>query len=92
MKLLAHIMPTISTHVAESIYMSMIKPILLYCHPLLLGSEILINRFQKVQDRAYKVVFGSKTVNKWISIELCINHLAILDVFEMSEWYCSFTI
>lgn len=79
-KLLARIRPTISTHVAESIYMFMIKPILLYCHSLLLSSGTLMNRFQKIQYRAYKVVSGSKTINKWISIEPCINRLAILDV------------
>ena len=60
----------------------MIEPILLYCHPILLGSETLINRFQKVQDRAFKIVFGTKTINKWIAIETCINRLAILDVLR----------
>ncbi|CAB4036403.1 Hypothetical predicted protein [Paramuricea clavata] len=80
-KLLAHIRSTISTHVAESIYMSMIRPILLYCmHPLLLGFDTTMNRFQKVHDRAFKVVFGSKTINKWISLESRCNRLAILDV------------
>ncbi len=68
-RLLAHIRSTISTHVAESTYMSMIKPILLYCHPLLLRSDTTLNRFQKVQDRASKVVFGNKTINKWISLK-----------------------
>ena len=79
-KLLAHIGPIISIHVAESIYMSMMKPILLYCHPLLHGSETFINRFQKVHDRVYRAVFASETINKWISIESCINRLAIVDV------------
>jgi hypothetical protein len=52
-RLLALIRPTITTHVAQSIIKVMIKPILLYCHPLLLGSDTMVNRFQKIQDRSF---------------------------------------
>jgi hypothetical protein len=60
----------------------MIKPILLYCHPLLLGSDTMVNRFQKIQDRSFKIVFGEKSMSNWISIKSVCNRLSILDVWK----------
>ncbi len=62
-RLLPLIRSTVTTHVAESIFKVMIKPILLYCHPLLLGSNTMVNRFQKIQDRSFKIVFGEKSIS-----------------------------
>ncbi len=60
----------------------MIKPILLYCHPLLLGSNTMVNRFQKIQDRSFKIVLGEKLISNWISIKSACNRLSILDVWK----------
>ena len=54
-KAMSRVRSTVTTHVAESIFKVMIKRILLYCHLLLLGSDKMINRFQIIQDRSFKI-------------------------------------
>ena len=60
-KLLSRIRKNISLYVAETIYKVMIEPILFYCNNVILGiSDSTAARFQKIQDRAHKVVFGKR--------------------------------
>ena len=81
-RLLALVRSTVTTHVAESIFKMMIKPILFYCHPLLLGSDDMVNWFQKIQDRSFKIVYEKKSIDKSISIQSACNRLSILDVWK----------
>jgi hypothetical protein len=69
-KLLSRIWRDISPLVAQSIYKTMIEPILLYCNDLFLGDTVsLIERFQKVQERAFKIAYGNNIQNNWTKLE-----------------------
>ena len=62
-KLLSRIRKNISAYVAETIYKVMIEPVLFYCNSVVIGiSDSTAARFQKIQDRAHKVVFWKKFI------------------------------
>ncbi len=42
----------------------------------------MVNRFQKIQDRSFKIVFEEKSISNWISIKSACNRLSILDVWK----------
>ena len=60
-KLLSRICKNIGSYVAETIHKVIIEPVLFYCNNVMLGiSDSTTARFQKIQDRAHKVVFGKE--------------------------------
>ena len=60
-KLLSRIRKTISLCVAETIYKVMLEQVLFFCNNVMLGIfDFTAARFQKIQDRAHKVVFGKR--------------------------------
>ena len=74
----------ISPYIAETIYKVMIEPVLFYCNNVMLGiSDSTAARFQKIQDRAHKVVFGKRErSNTWETVTCKRNRLFVLEVFK----------
>ena len=59
-KLLSTVRLNIPPHVTGTIYKTMIEPVI-YCSSVFLGDERqFCKKFQDVQDRAHKIVFGKK--------------------------------
>ena len=82
-KLLYRVRSDVSPLVAQSIYETMMQPILLYCSNLFLGDSVSsIAKFQKVQDRANKIVYGNRSQNTWIKLENIRNKQSVIDVFK----------
>ena len=83
-KLLSRIRKNISPYVAETIYKVMIEPVLFYCNNVMLGiSDSTAARFQDIQDRAHKVVFGKRErSNTWETVSCKRNRLCVLEVFK----------
>ena len=82
-KLLSRVRRDVSPLVAQSIYKTMIEPILLYCNNVFLGDSISsIEKFQEVQDRAFKIAYGNKIQNTWTRLKNMRNRLCVIDFFK----------
>ena len=82
-KLLSRIREKVSPHVAESIYKTMIRPILLYCYSLQLSlPQGAITKLQRIQDRAARIVNPRTMTMPWDSIEKIRNTRVASDVFK----------
>ena len=82
-KLLSRIRCNVSPLVAQSIYRTMIEPIVLYCNNLFLGdSASSIEKFQKVQDRSFKIVYGNNISNNWSTLESIRSKVCVIDVLN----------
>ena len=82
-KLLSRIREKVSPYVAESIYKSMIRPLLLYCYPLQLSlPQGTVNKLQYIQNRAARIVNPSAKITTWDSIEKTRNTRVVIDVFK----------
>ena len=82
-KLLSRIREKVSPHVAESIYKTMIRPILLYCYSLQLSlPQGAITKLQRIQDRAARIVNPRTMTMPWDSIEKTRNTRVAIDVFK----------
>ena len=69
-KLLSRIHEKVSPHVTESIYKTMIRPILLYCYSLQLSlPQGVITKLQRIQDRTARIVNPRTMTTPWDSIE-----------------------
>ena len=67
--MLSYIRRNITVHVAETIYMNMIRPILLYCYPLQLSlPEAAREKLQSVQQKASRVVATKGVIPNWDKI------------------------
>ena len=62
----------------------MIEPVLFYCNNAMLGiSDSTAARFQKIQDRAHKVIFGKRERNNtWETVTHKRNRLCVLEVVK----------
>ena len=83
-RLLSRIPKNIGLFVAETIYKVMIAPVLFYCNNVMLGiSDSAAAKFQKIQDRAHKVVFGKReSSNTWETVSCKINRFCVLEVYK----------
>ena len=82
-KLLSRIRCNVSPLVAQWIYRTMIEPIVLYYNNLFLGDcASSIEKFQKVQDRAFKIVYGNNISNNWSTLESIRSKICVIDVFK----------
>ena len=86
-KLLQRIRGTITPIVAETIFKSMIRPIITYCHPIHLSlSRYHIDKFESIQNRCYKIIEnGSHNILRpnYDSIEETIRKKSLTDVFKI---------
>ena len=70
LELLSTVCESISPYVAETIYCTMIEPVLMYCSAVLLGDERqCCHKLQSLQERAKKIVFGKRARNTWIPLK-----------------------
>ena len=82
-KLLSRIHEKVTPYVAESIYKSMIRPLLLYCYPLQLSlPQGTVKKLQYIQNRAAKIVNPKAKITPWDSIEKIRNTRVAIDVFK----------
>ena len=82
-KLLSRIRENVTPYVAESIYESMIRPLLLYCYPLQLSlPQGTVSKLQYIQNRAAKIVNPKAKITSWDSIEKTRNTRVAIDVFK----------
>ena len=82
-RLLSRIREKVSPYVAESIYKSMMRPLLLYYYPLQLSlPQGTVNKLQYIQNRAAKIVNPKAKRTSWDSIEKIRNIRVAIDVFK----------
>ena len=57
-KLLSTVRSNISPYVAETIYKTMVEPVIMYCSTVLLGDQRqCCQKLQNIQDRAHRIAF-----------------------------------
>ena len=82
LRLLHRIRSNVSPAVAESIYFSMILPILLYCYPIYCNISATSNaKLQSLHNRAGRIV-NSSNVSKWESLITVRKRRVCVDVFK----------
>ena len=81
-KLLSRVRHTLTPHVAETIYKTMIRPILLNYDSTIVGSKSAITKLQSIQERAYNIVYGKSTLNQWSSIPSLCQRTVLINVFK----------
>ena len=82
-KLLSRIRDKVSPCVAESIYKSMIRPLLLYCYPLQLSlPQGTVNKLLYIQNRAARIVNPRAKITSWDRIEKTRNTRVAIDGFK----------
>ena len=82
LRLLHRIRSNVSPAVAESIYFSMILPILLYCYPIYCNISTTSNaKLQSLHNTAGKIV-NSSNVSKWESLIIVRKRWVCVDVFK----------
>ena len=76
--------------VAKTIYDTMIKPITLYCYPVLSGiSKTLNNKLESIQDRAIKIIAETGGIQLDMdSIETTRKRRMAVDVFKSLNHIC----
>ena len=79
-KLLSRIRCDLNPYAAEMIYKMMVAPIIYYCSNIFLGNSML--RFQKLHERAYRIVYHNKNEHKWLTIQNEMNRRCVVDVFK----------
>ena len=80
--LLSRIRHAISPTAAESIYSTMINPLLLYCYPIYAGLSCSNkSRLQSLQDRA-KVIVSTERSKIWLPVETQRKQRMAIDVFK----------
>ena len=83
-KMLSLIRQNTGAYVAETIYIAMIRPILLYCYPLQLGlPKGTIERIQAVQEKANRIVATKGIKPNWDTIETTCKRRILVDVFKV---------
>ena len=88
-KLLSTIRSNISPYVAETIYKTMVEPVIMYCSTVLLGEQRqCCKKLQSIQDRAHRIVFGNKIKNSWIPIQNQRELNGAIDVFKSIHGLC----
>ncbi|XP_057294693.1 uncharacterized protein LOC130623235 [Hydractinia symbiolongicarpus] len=80
--LLSRIRYTLPPTVAETIYKSMINPLIHYCYPLFSGLNLTWKiKFQAQQNRAKRII-GTDSAMSWPEIDLQRNRKMVTDVFK----------
>ena len=83
LKLLYRIRPNITPTVAESIYASMIKPIIFYCYPVYCNLSRSANtKLQSIQDRACNIIKSKNRIVIWPTVECIRKRRICTDVFK----------
>ena len=80
-KLLRKVRHHLSPHVAEIVFKSMILPLMLYCSNTFLLNTV--NRYQLLQDRAFKIVFEFSHLDNWRSIKNEMKRRCIIEIFKI---------
>lgn len=90
LKLLSRVRQNIGPYVANTIYNSMIKPITLYCYPVLSGiSKSLSNKLESIQERAMKIIAKPGLVHLELdSITSVRKRRIAVDVFKSLHQIC----
>ena len=89
-KLLSRVRQNMGPYVAKTIYDTMIKPITLYCSPVLSGiSKTLKNKLESIQDRAIKIIAETGGIQLDMdSIETTRKRRMAVDVFKSLNHIC----
>ena len=83
-RLLSRIRCHISPQIAHSINKTLIEPVFFYYNGVFLGdSYSSIMKFQKVQDRAFRIVNGNNIQNNWEKIQNIRSRLCVVEVFKI---------
>ena len=81
---MARIRNQISPHVAETIYKSMIQPLLLANESEVMSSVVMRNKLQSIQNRAHKIVYGEMANhNQWPNISDICSERITYDVHKI---------
>ena len=73
----------VSPYVAESTYKTLIRPLLLYCYPLLLSlPQGTVSKLQYKQNRAARIINPRAKLTSWESIGKTRNTKVAIDVFK----------
>ena len=83
-KLLSRVRLNMGPYIASTIYTTMIRPITLYCYPVLLGiSNTLNDKLESIQERASRIITQSGHIQLQMdSLEAIRKRRSTVDVFK----------
>ena len=91
LKLLSHVRDSLSVFAAKAVYNSFILPTMLYCStPVVKVSDTMSKRFENLQNRAQKIIYGTQENNtcKVISINNQKKMKVVIQMFKCRQGTC----